>query len=326
MDAHPVVDGPSPASPPSSTVEQKSPLYGALLVALAAVMWSGGGLFVRALSGMDIWVVVAWRSLFATLILLPLSFVLYGRTLFRIRESIGIGGLIVVPFLSISMLCYVASLNATTVANVMVMYSTTPLLAMALAFLILKEVPEKAALCAALVALSGVAIMALSSMSSAGLAGDGLAFIMTLTFAASIVVSRRWPRYNTPFVTGIASAFCSLACFAIALFHSSGTLLPTSAELCMLAAFGVLTQAFCFLLFLLGSRYIPPSEAGLITLLDVVLGPFWVWLAFGEQPEGVAILGGAMVLLAVAGYLIVSGRRKKRVSIPLGGACPETAT
>jgi drug/metabolite transporter (DMT)-like permease len=52
-----------------------------------------------------------------------------------------------------------------------------------------------------------------------------------------------------------------------------------------------------------GGRRIPAGEAGLIGLLDIVLGPLWVWLAFGENPGTAALLGGGLILAAVVWYM-----------------------
>jgi drug/metabolite transporter (DMT)-like permease len=40
-------------------------------------------------------------------------------------------------------------------------------------------------------------------------------------------------------------------------------------------------------------------EISLLSLLEVVLGPFWVWLAIGEEPAKATLLGGAVVLSAL---------------------------
>lgn len=50
----------------------------------------------------------------------------------------------------------------------------------------------------------------------------------------------------------------------------------------------------------MGARLIPAAEVALITLLEIVLGPLWVWLAFSERPSTATLLGGAIVMAAVA--------------------------
>jgi drug/metabolite transporter (DMT)-like permease len=62
-----------------------------------------------------------------------------------------------------------------------------------------------------------------------------------------------------------------------------------------------------------GAKHIPAAEAGLISMLDVVLGPLWVLLAFGEKPGPMAVVGGALVMAALIWQLapdIARGRRR----------------
>ena len=64
------------------------------------------------------------------------------------------------------------------------------------------------------------------------------------------------------------------------------------------------TLCIAFILFMEGAKHIPAAEAGLISMLDVVLGPLWVFLAFGEQPGPMAIVGGTLVLGALVWRLL----------------------
>jgi len=49
----------------------------------------------------------------------------------------------------------------------------------------------------------------------------------------------------------------------------------------------------------IGARLIPAAQVALITLLEVVLGPLWVWLAIDERPSTATLVGGAVVVAAV---------------------------
>ena len=60
-----------------------------------------------------------------------------------------------------------------------------------------------------------------------------------------------------------------------------------------------------------GAKHIPAAEAGLISMLDVVLGPLWVFLFFGEKPGPLAIVGGALVLGALLWRLAPEIRRPR---------------
>lgn len=185
-----------------------------------------------------------------------------------------------------------------------------PFVATGLAFLLLREMPTIRALAASAVAFVGVASMATSETGASDLAGNFFALLMTLGFAASVVIARRWPDYDATFVTGIASAMCALACFAVVWSAPAAAPVPNLTQLGLLFLFSLATQSLSYLFFLIGSRHVPSSEAGLIALLDVVLGPLWVWLVFAEEPGAPALMGGALVLLAVVGYLVAPGGRR----------------
>lgn len=77
----------------------------------------------------------------------------------------------------------------------------------------------------------------------------------------------------------------------------------TSADMGYLALSGLLVLPLAFGLLAIAPRFAPAPEVGLITLLETVLGPFWVWLALGEEPGGRAMVGGFIVLAAVASSL-----------------------
>jgi drug/metabolite transporter (DMT)-like permease len=291
-----------PGRSASSPLRNERRLYGFSLITLSTLTWSTAGFFVRSLD-LDVWTIVAWRSLFACLSLLLLAFSLRGRALLRDWQSVGPGGLAAIPVMAVATFSYVAALRLTTVANVMVVYATVPFLAAGLAFVLLRERPGLRALCAASVAFVGVMIMAGSATAPADLMGNGLALLMTLGFAASIVIARRWTGYDATLVTGLASGLCALACFAIILATLRVLSMPSASQLGILFLFSLATQSLSYLFFLLGSRHVPSAEAGLIALLDVVLGPLWVWLVFAEKPGAPALVGGALVLLAVVGHL-----------------------
>ena len=45
-------------------------------------------------------------------------------------------------------------------------------------------------------------------------------------------------------------------------------------------------------------------------MIEVVFGPFWVWLFLGETIGGYTLLGGGVLLLAITGNALSGLRRK----------------
>ena len=67
----------------------------------------------------------------------------------------------------------------------------------------------------------------------------------------------------------------------------------------LLATLGICQIGLGFVFLTIGGRLIPAGEVALITLLEIVLGPIWVWAFLSEQPAAATLVGGAVVLLAV---------------------------
>ena len=82
----------------------------------------------------------------------------------------------------------------------------------------------------------------------------------------------------------------------------------SAADLAYLFLLGLAVLPISFYLISLGPRYLPAPEVNLIMLLEIVLGPYWVWLCIGEVPEARAFAGGAVVLATLTLHSIASLR------------------
>lgn len=271
--------------------------YGLVLVAASAFFWSTAGFFVRLLD-LDVWTMIGWRSIFASLALLLIVVMQHRHRSAWAFRAIGWPGLIAIPISALSMLGYVVALKLTTVANVMIVYAMIPFVSAGIAFWWIGERTRRGVLPASAVALFGIIIM-VGAAPRQDLAGNAMALLMTVTLAVVLVMARRYPSISMAPVNCLAAALVALVCWPL-----MATTLPSWQELLILALFGVTTTALAYMLFLTGGRHLPSSEASLVALLDVVLAPLWVWLAFSEQPDRAAFIGGGFVLAAVVWYLL----------------------
>jgi len=280
--------------------------YGVTLVTAAGVLWSTGGLFVRALD-LDLWTMLAWRSLFAALALAVVVLCRHRSGTFAALRRMGRPGLIAIPIALVSMTSFVVSVKLTTVANVMIVYATVPFIAAGIGYLWIGERPNKRVLVAGAVAFAGVAVMAGASARLEDVFGNAVALLMTVTFGTQLVMARRYPTLEMAPVNGAGAALCALLCWPLA-----SAQIPDPQQLGILFLFGIATTAGAYVLFLVGGRYVPSGEAGLIGMLDVVLAPLWVWLLFAERPSGAALIGGGIVLVSVLWYLSAELRTRGR--------------
>ena len=273
-------------------------LYGLILVAAGTVLWSLAGLFVRAID-LGVWDLILWRSIFACLCLLAVAVA-------RPTGGFGFGwhGCLAACLSATAMFCYVAALTLTTVANVLIIYATLPFVTAALAWAATRETASRRLLGASTASMAGILFVAGTSLGASDIAGNTLAFAMTVSFGALLIMTRFYRSLNLVHVNAAGAALCA----TVALPFSSGQM-PTFDTLALIFLLALLTTALAFMLFLAGGRHVASSESALIALLDVVLGPLWVWLAFAEDPGQGTIAGGLIVVTSVVWYFWPSLRR-----------------
>ena len=132
------------------------------------------------------------------------------------------------------------------------------------------------------------------SLGGGGLHGDLLSLVMSTAFACVLVITRRHREISMTPATALGMV---IAFVALAPFSHPGVL--SARDWTMLAALGAGQIGLGMILFTAGARLIAAAQAGLITLLEVVLGPLWMWLIYREQPDGLTLVGGAVILSAV---------------------------
>ncbi|MBV8103700.1 MAG: DMT family transporter [Hyphomicrobiales bacterium] len=286
--------------------EKSARRRGVLLVLTATVMWSLAGLFARLVGHLDLWTVMGWRALMGAASISIVGLVEWRMG--RMDESFGFGPLspVLALLAMVAISAYTASVMTTTIADVLIIYATLPFVAAALGWLVNREPVSPRTLVASGVALAGIAVMVASGLGSGRLLGQALSALMTLCFAGMIVLQRRQPGASIIAVNAIGALGSGL----FGLLNSAHP--PISLfDMGVLFVFGLTTIGLAFVLFMEGAKFIPSAEAGLISLLDVVLGPIWVFLAFGENPGAATFLGGAIVLGAALWRMAPDLRRER---------------
>jgi drug/metabolite transporter (DMT)-like permease len=265
---------------------------GQLFVALAAVAWSSAGVLQRELS-VDTTTQLAGRALFAFIALAGFVAISNrGRTVFVFR-SMGTAGIAVAVCTAIASGSFIVALNHATVANVLFMQAVAPIAAALLAWIALGVSITRRAWLAMGVALLGVALM-VGGPGSGGPLGIAVSLVMTLAFAVAIVITRH--RREVSMAPAICLSQLLVVLVVAPLAHPSTM---TERDLAFLVLLGVGQMGLGLAFLTVGARLIPAAEVALITLLEVVLGPLWVWIAFAETPALTALIGGIVVILAV---------------------------
>lgn len=282
---------------------RRSRWRGIAYVAIAAFLWSTAGIWVRYLT-LDIWTIQCGRAFFGALSLFIYVAWVDRDNIIRPFATIPFAGFVIVPINTIGMMAYMQALNWTTVANVMIVYTTLPFVVALLGWLWIRERVAMRTMFASAIALSGVMFMVGGSYQAGNVKGDLASFVMVLSFAALVILARRHPKMSMAAHSILSGILCAAVAWPLSDFSQ-----VTIRDLILLAVLGSITIGVANVLYMRGVARIPAAEAGLIGLLDTVIAPLWVFMIFSERPADGAIIGGLIVLGAVI-YQILGERMK----------------
>jgi drug/metabolite transporter (DMT)-like permease len=266
---------------------------GQVFVALGAVAWSTAGLFQRDLTVAPA-TQLGGRAFFGMLSLFAFVAISHRRGgVLAAFRGIGRFGLVTAVSMAIASGTFIIALNHTSVAHLLFILAISPLAAALIARVALGEQISRRTWVAMLIALLGVVVM-LGGGGGGDLLGDGLAIAATLSFAVAVVMTRHRREISMAPATCISQV--------LVLLVAAPFVAPGSADLrdvVLLAALGAGQIGLGLALMTVGARLIPAAQTALIGLLEVVLGPLWVWLAYTEQPSTATLIGGAIVMLGI---------------------------
>lgn len=284
-----------------------------MLVLTAGAFWSIAGLLVRLMEAATEWQILMYRSLalcitlFVYLTLRPLGLV----NAFRVA---GLEAALAGLFLAVGFASWIFAMTHTTIANALFLLSASTFMAALLARLLLGERVKLSTLGFMLIATLGVAVMVAEGVVVGTLTGNLMALSAALAFAAFTVTLRRGKaRDMTPAVCW-AGIWGMLIGLSMVWLLGQPYQIPLN-DVVLCAIMGFVQVGLGLILFTAGSRYLPAAELTLLSLTEVVLGPIWVWLGVGEVPSGLTLLGGGLVLGAVAGQAIFSVRHRPPIGV-----------
>lgn len=286
---------------------------GFLLVFLAALCWSLGGVIARFVEAGDPWTSVFWRSVWAASFLLAYMLWRDGpHGTVRLFRAMGLPGLAVAGCFAIATSSFVIALSYTTVANILLMQAGAPLISALMAFVILGERISRPTWIAIVAVLAGVAVMMSDAFNgSVSIIGDGLALLIVTVFSIATVLTRRFSHVR------MTPAMCLGTMIAGVLAATQASTLTTSgSDMAFLFAFGAINLGLGLAFFATGARMIPAAYAALLATFETLLGPVWVWLVHDEVPSARTLMGGAIVFSALLLHIAMQFHRLSKPAKP----------
>ena len=294
-------------TPPTLAVDTHK--HGLLFVFAAGVLWSTVGLGIRMIEDAVVWQILLYRSISMSIFLYMVIRLRSGESLFLQIRRIGLPAVVAGLSLVAAYSGGIYAIQNTSVANAMLLFATAPFMAAVLGWLVLREPVRAATWIAIAVALGGILIMVSDKTGDVAVQGSLAALGSALGFAV-FTVALRWGRSGemlpSVFLSGL---FAIMITFGICQFLELSVVLSLQ-DGGVAMGMGVFQVGAGLILYTLGSRSLPAAELALLSLAEVLLGPLWVWLFLNETASLNTLVGGAVLLIAIAGNA-VSGKRRK---------------
>jgi drug/metabolite transporter (DMT)-like permease len=272
------------------------------------LLWSIAGVVSRQLQSAAAFEITFWRSLFTVLFVaavLPWQYRAAGGR-FVPTKALLLSGVC----WSVMFTCFMVAIMLTTVANVLITMSVAPLFTALLARLWLKRPLPGRTWLAVLAAGAGIAYMYAGDLAAAsGQHGLGIAVALCVPVAAAL----NWnlTQRGGAKVDLMPSVLLGAVISCIVTLPLSLPFKATGADVAWLALLGVVQLGFPCLLAVWCAQRLPAPELSLIALLEVIFGVLWVWAFAGERPAARVLVGGGVVLAALALNEVWAMREKK---------------
>jgi drug/metabolite transporter (DMT)-like permease len=273
-----------------------------LFVLAAALLWSTGGLFIKSTS-LGALELSCGRSLLAAGTVAMLTR----------REGFRLDGLTLVSSVLYAALLvlFVVANKLTTAANAIFLQYTAPVYVLVLEPLLFKERFRRADILTVVACVAGMSLFFVGRLRPQDVSGNLAALASGLGFALFILSLRGARRGSVNRASSVI--YGNLLIFVVTLpwfARAAGEL--TTKDVLVVLYLGVVQLGLSYTLFTLGmARGVRSLDAGVVSYVEPMLNPVWVFLFLGERPSTWALAGGCIIIAAVLVHTVALARRAK---------------
>tara|TARA_B100000242_G_scaffold294152_1_gene275135 strand:+ start:518 stop:1396 length:879 start_codon:yes stop_codon:yes gene_type:complete len=267
---------------------------GSALAFIGVMFITPDSLLIR-LSSIETWTLLFYRGAIPFLVVLLGLIIFYKNNFFNALFKIGYTGIFYVISFSVCNITFIISIQNTNVANTLIMVAMAPMLSAVLAWFFLKEPTNRATWVAILITFLSVTFIFYDSVQLGNIIGDIFGFITALGLAINANLARFARDRDL-----VPSAVIGKLVVAIFAFFFVENFELVKLDMIIVPLMCVMCVAIPFVLVTIAPRYISAPEVNLFFLLEVILGPIWVWLIIKEQPSTQTIIGGIIIIITIA--------------------------
>ena len=267
-----------------------------ILLAVAAIMWSLGGLLIKSVNAHPLAISGIRSAISCLIILLYVKKPKFNWSFPQIAAGITYASMVIL---------FVAANKFTTAANAILLQYTAPIFVALLSAWILKEKPKTIDWIAIVVVFGGMVLFFIDSIDTRGMTGNIFALLSGVSYAL-FTIFMRMQKDGSP----VESVIIGNAITAITGLPFLFSAIPDSKGWLALVILGVIQLGIPYILYSNAIKNATALEASLITMIEPILNPIWVILVIGEIPGLFSIIGGIIVIIAVAVRCVIVSSSK----------------
>ncbi len=241
------------------------------------------------------WDIAFWFGLFTTTAMTVLIPLRTGRSFLGVVRSDGVPVLASGVLQAASTTLFILALDNTTVANTVVIIAAAPVIAAFVAHVAIGEHTPIRVWLAIAMSIAGILLVVSGSLGEGRLAGDLFAVGAIAAFSVNLTVWRHYPAQNRAAAIGLGGLF-----MAVVAVLPADPLGVDGRTLAILALLGGLAGPAGRIAVATATRYLSTAQVSLFAPVETVAATAWAWLFLSEAAPGLTIVGGAIVLAAVA--------------------------
>jgi len=281
-------------------MDNRSLTLGVPAMAAAAFLWSIAGLFIKIIDWHPL-TICGVRSLIAALVILA--------WLKRPHLHWSFPQVAAAVSYTATMILFVSANKLTTSANAIILQYVAPIFTAIIGAWILKERARAEHWIAFLFIAGGMALMFMDKLGGGRFSGDLLAVLCALAFSFTFIFMRMQKAGSSLESMLLAHGFTAAAGLTVSLFLPAPHL--TAKALLSVAILGIFQVGLASVLFAYAVKHISAVTANLVSVVEPVFNPIWVFLVLGEAPGARAIAGGVVIIVAVTAASVINARRLK---------------
>ena len=288
------------------TASTKFPKRFGTILAIIGVSVLTPDTMIMRMSNLDVWTLSGWRGVLSGLALLIIWISIFRKSFkAELLSLYSIPGVLVILAFGTNNITFVLGVEETSIMVVLTALATIPLFAAILSIFLLNETQGVLGWVCILVAMFGVSIVVRDGDNAIGTPEHGSVIlgaiygaITALLLAFTFTMSRKFKQLGILPAAAIGSLFSGTVGFYFCdLNHAF------DAPIWTVITMGLVVLPISFSCVTVAPRFTSSALVSLVMLLEMVIGPLWVWFGVGERPSTMMVFGGVIVLAALGFHI-----------------------